>query len=113
MKESYVPKTPLLRKVKAEFWLISQNTKLKEKKNKDFICFSSIMYKFAGIYTSVTYGVIFAYNADLQQYIVCLSCFLLSKYIIYYYLISFFDFIIIKLFQVTLGRRNGGMPQCL
>lgn len=26
MKESYVPKTPLLRKVKAEFWLISQNT---------------------------------------------------------------------------------------
>ena len=69
------------------------------------------MYIFATKYHSVTYEVIFAQNIDLQQCAIYLSCSLFSKYIIYYYLIGFLDFIIIKLFQVALGRRNGSMPQ--
>lgn len=61
------------------------------------------MYKFAGRYKSVTYEVTKLYSIDYQPQFVYL---LFLKYIIYYYLIGFLDFIIVELLQVTFRSRN-------
>ena len=102
----YVPKSPQLRKIKAEFWVISQFTQQKVKKDKILFVFLSIMYKFAGRYKSVTYEVTKLYSIDYQPQFVYLLYLLFLKYIIYYYLIGFLDFIIVELLQVTFRSRN-------
>ena len=64
------------------------------------------MYKFAGRYKSVTYEETKLYSIDYQPQFVYLLNLLFLKYIIYYYLIGFLDFIIVELLQVTFRSRN-------
>lgn len=52
------------------------------------------------MYLSVTYEVTKLYSIDFQSQFVCLPYWLFLKYIIYYYLVGFFDFIIIELLQI-------------
>ena len=59
------------------------------------------MYTFAGIKDYITYEVTKLYSIDFQSQFVCLPYWLFLKYIIYYYLVGFFDFIIIELLQIT------------